>query len=219
MRSVVLIPWAKNDWTETGRHVAKVTLPLTNDGRRQAEQWGQVLHERGLRYVYASDEQTSQDTAEAIAEAANAKVKAIRGIEEVDFGLWAGLTEETLKQRFPRAYKRWKADPTSVCPPEGEALETAAQRIGKSIEKAIRKAADAPIGIVLGPVACAVARCALEGIGIEQMRQRMTAEPVWYDEAAMPSKLATAEDAVQDRACEPAGGEAEQTRERGSAES
>ncbi len=191
MSSVVLIPWAATDWTARGRLSAQTELPLNDDGRAQAETWGRQLTDRKLAWVFSSAELTSKETATAIARSGGMRLKTIGGLEEVDFGLWEGLTEDALKARFPKVYKRWKEDPTAVCPPEGEDLLRASERIRTSLKKVARKAGDAPVAVVLGPVACALARCELESRGLEEMHKLLTDQPVWYDAAiAAPARSA-----------------------------
>lgn len=183
MSALVLIPWAKTDWTDSRRLAAEAALPLNDEGVAQAERWGRQLVDKNLQCVFASEELTARETARAVAKPTGMRVRTLHGLEEVSFGLWEGLTEEALRTRFPKVYKRWKEDPASVCPPDGEDLAQAAQRIRASLRKATRKTGEAPIGVVMGPVACAVARCDLEAVALGSVRDLLTTEPVWYDEA------------------------------------
>lgn len=191
MNGLALIPWAKTDWTDSHRLFATVPMPLNDVGVAQARVWGEQLQSRRLHAVFASGEQTSRETAAAVAEAARVKVKTHAGFEEVGLGLWEGLTEDVLKTRFPKVYKRWREDPSAVCPPEGEDLAGAAERLKKALGKAGRKVGAASAAVVLGPVACAVTRCVLERVELGRMRELLTAEPVWY-----PSLIATDQNLV-----------------------
>ena len=182
MSSIILIPWAQTDWSVSGRLFAQTPLSLNEAGSAQAKTWGEQLQEKRLTMLFASDEQTSRETAEAIAKPARIRVKVLDGLEEVDFGLWEGLSEQQLKSRFPKTYKRWCEDPAAVCPPDGEELPEAAERIAAAVRKAARKAGESTAGIVLGPVACALARCALEGAELSILRTKLTNEPIWYED-------------------------------------
>ena len=182
MSSLILIPWAQTDWSISGRLFAQTPLSLNEAGSAQARVWGEQLQEKRLSMLFASDEQTSRETAEAIAKPAKIRVKVLDGLEEVDFGLWEGLSEQQLKNRFPKTYKRWCEDPAAVCPPDGEELPEAAERIAAAVRKIARKAGDTTAGIVLGPIACAIARCALEGAELSVLRAMLTNEPVWYED-------------------------------------
>lgn len=181
MNALVLIPWAATEWTASGRLTAQTRLPLTAEGRAMAESWGRSLSARKLECIFTSDELTSRETAAAVAQAAGARVRTLSGIEEVNCGLWAGLTDETLRSRFPKAYKRWKEDPTSVCPPEGEDVTDAAERIREALRSVQRKAQRAGVGVVLGPLALAITRCVIAGEPLSGLRALLASEPVEFD--------------------------------------
>ncbi len=163
MSGLVLIPWAQTDWAQEKRLTADSSPPLNQTGQQQARLWGKEAIEKQVRVVYSSAERTSLDTAEIFAQQASSKVKMFDGMQEVSVGLWEGLTEEELKARFPKVYKRWVEDPSSVCPPEGEELADAQKRIRAVLKKTARKSRKSPFGLVLGPVSCAIARCEIEG--------------------------------------------------------
>ena len=184
MKGLALIPWATTDWTDSKRLFAGVPMPLNEAGAAQAHVWGEQLCARDLQAVYSSAEQTSRETADAVALTAKVKVKPLAGFEEVGVGLWEGLTEDALKARFPKVYKRWREDPSAICPPEGEALAEAAARLKRALHKTARKLGAAPVAVVLGPVACAVTRCVLENVDLARMRELLTTEPVWYPSLA-----------------------------------
>ncbi len=177
MSALVLIPWAATEWSASGRLAARTPLPLTEEGRAQAAAWGKALAGRELYGVYASEEQTAQETAEAVAEGAGARVRGLDGLEEVSYGLWEGLTEETLRGRFPKAYKRWKDDPTSVCPPEGEEIAAASERLHKALRGLRRKMERANVAVVLGPTACAILACELSDEPLSGMRRFLNQGP------------------------------------------
>ncbi|HRX85549.1 MAG TPA: histidine phosphatase family protein [Phycisphaerae bacterium] len=191
MSALVLIPWAATEWTASGRLAARTPLPLTEAGRAQAEAWGREFATREFFGVYTSEEQTSLETAKAVALGAGAKVRDLDGLEEVHFGLWEGLTEETLKSRFPKAYKRWREDPSSVCPPEGEDLAEAAARIRKALRTVKRKMERASVAVVLGPTACALVRCELAGAPLSELRAYLAQTPIEYSDAEQTLQAVT----------------------------
>lgn len=201
MGGLVLIPWARTDWSDRGRLAARIALPLNEAGVAQADGWARQIGARKLQCVFTSLEQTARETGERIAKATRTRTKTLSGIEEVSFGLWEGLTEATLKTRFPKVYKRWKEDPTAVTPPDGEPLVEAAERIAEALRRATRKAKDGMngmIGVVMGPVACAVARCTLEKVAIARVRDMLLSGPVFYDPLPEPGEARAGATAKQD---------------------
>jgi broad specificity phosphatase PhoE len=159
---------------------AGTPIPLDDSGRAQARAWGDQFAQEPLKFVYASGEVTSQETAAVFADAAGARVKTIDGLEEVGCGLWEGLSEETIKQRFPKVYKRWREDPSAVTPPDGESLLDADSRLRQALARVRDRGNGHTVGIVLGPTACALVRCRLEGATMSSIRTWMANEPVVY---------------------------------------
>jgi broad specificity phosphatase PhoE len=176
----VFIPWAATDWTAAGRLPAEAALPLCPAGVNQASAWGLDLARRDVRVLYCSAEQTGQETAGAVARASGMKVRTMAELAELDFGLWGGLTEDVLRARFPRVYKRWLEEPSAICPPEGEPLEAARDRLREALERILRKSRG-PAGVVAGPYAVAIFRTIVLPAPLNRLRHLLTSEPVWYD--------------------------------------
>ncbi len=133
-----------------------------------------------LRAVFSGGEQASTETADIVAKSSRARRKISAGLAEVDAGLWDGLTTEELKRRYPKAYKRWNEDPSAVCPPEGEGITEAYERLVDSLEKVLQKQGDRNVAVVLGPLAFAIARCGLESTELHAVRSMMDNAPLAY---------------------------------------
>ncbi len=136
-----------------------------------------------LSTVYSSEEQSSGETARLIAQRCGARHKTEKSLAEVDAGLWTGLTFDELKRRDPKVFKLWYDNPTSVCPPEGEDLAKASERLSGSLAGLAKKQGDRNVAVVMGPVAFGVARCAIEAVSLGKVRSMMQSEPVRYEVA------------------------------------
>ncbi|MFQ5490327.1 MAG: histidine phosphatase family protein [Phycisphaerae bacterium] len=180
MTSIVLVPWANTDWGEAGRMAARTPLPLNDSGLKQAAEWANELAGRELRAVYCAEEATSKQVAQLLASRAEVRLKTVSTLEEVDVGLWEGLTSAQVESRFPKIYKRWLEDPSGVCPPDGELLGDAAQRVYQAITKIARKHNGSSVAVVLGPIALAATRSQLEHGAAGRLHHLKANEPVWY---------------------------------------
>lgn len=180
MSTLVLIPWPETTWSAAGRLAGRTPVPLSDAGRDQARVLGEGLAGTGLSLVYSGTEQASTETARIIAKPSRARLKPMAELAEVDAGLWDGLTTEELKRRYPKVFKRWYEDPSAVCPPEGEDLADAYERLHDSVSKVVRKLGDRSVAVVLGPLAFAVARCGLEEAELTRVRSMMSSEPIHY---------------------------------------
>jgi len=180
MISIVLVPWGLTEWGASGRLATRTPLPLSREGAQQAVQWANELAGRELAAIYCGDEPTSRETAALLAERAEVRPKPLTELAEVDLGLWEGLTYAQVESRFPKIYRRWMEDPAAVRPPDGEGLGPASERINQALERIARKHKGSTVGVVLGPIALAVARSHLERGGPGHMHRMKTDQPVWY---------------------------------------
>ncbi len=180
MTSIVLVPWAKTDWGEQGRLTTHTPLPLSENGSRQVADWANSLAGRELGVVFCGKEPTSQATGRVLADRSEVRLKVTPDLNEIDIGLWEGLTAEEIEARFPKLFKRWAEDPGSICPPNGEPVAKACLRIQQSIDQIAGKNKGAAVAVVLGPIALAATRSRLERGGADWMHEMQTDQPVWY---------------------------------------
>ncbi len=185
-----MIPWAETAWSAAGRVASRAPLPLSQAGRDQARAWADKIGSAGVSAVYSSDERTSIETARFVADRTGAPHRSVAALAEVDLGLWGGLTTDELKRRYPKIFKRWYDDPTNVCPPEGEEVEQAYERLRESLARLTRKQGDRHVAVVLGPLAFALVRCWLEGAEVSQVRSMTHGEPLRYELTGGPGSEA-----------------------------
>ena len=190
LKTLVLIPWPDTAWSESGRIVGRTPLPLAEGGCTQAYRWAQTLQSVGVSVVYSDDGQAGPEVADILATAWDARRKQSEILCEVDAGLWEGLTADELKRRYPKVYKRWLEDPSSIAPPEGERLQDAHCRIRDGIASVMDRNAGGCSAVVLGPMAFSLARCSLGGAELDQVRSFERHAPVVYrfdDQGAVQS--------------------------------
>lgn len=60
-----------------------------------------------------------------------------RGLREIDFGAWDGLTYKDVLRRYNSLYRRWLKDPFRVNIPSGEKMRGFAWRIRKELKNII----------------------------------------------------------------------------------
>lgn len=178
--ALYLIPWPQTIWSESDRIASSTPLPLSDSGTSVAQAWADELAESGINLIYSSDEQTSLETAEIIAKKCGRKSKILAELKEVDAGLWDGLTTEELKRRYPKIFKKWLTDPSSVCPPEGEEIYEVYLRLKGALEWIIWKQAAHRVAIVLGPLAFGLIRCMIDSVEPDKMRSLIQDKPVRY---------------------------------------
>jgi len=180
---VALIPCAFSDWRQQGRLLGRVELTPSLGAQAQYEAWGAQLRSAGLSRIFHAPDELSRDTALFIGRFLNVPAKALDSLTEVDLGLWAGLTETELKQRYPKAHRQLLESPLNVSPPGGEEFGAAVARLRATLRKRIKPNGREHLGLVLRPLTLAMARYLLQGApphSIWETSQR-AAEPIVVD--------------------------------------
>lgn len=159
MKRIVLLAWAKTDWEAQGRLTGNIDLSLNAEGQQQALNDAEVLAAQfAPAAVFCGPEDAARQTASTVARRCDLRVHKRQELHEVDLGHWEGLTETEFRERFPKAYRQWREDPVTVCPPEGETLVAAAARLGRALAKALRRSGEGDVIVVCGPLAAVVLR-------------------------------------------------------------
>lgn len=142
MSTVVLIRAGCTDYDDQHRVLGTLDMPVNQRGQEQIREIVRRLQASGVKVevVLTSPDDPASGTAHAIADTQpGVKVKELEELRNVNQGLWQGLPESDIRKRFPRLFKAGKEDVTEICPPEGETLSDACQRLERVLCKAIRK--------------------------------------------------------------------------------
>jgi phosphoserine phosphatase len=88
-------------------------------------------------------------TATAISEALGSKLKKLDTLSNIDHGLWQGMLIEDVKRKQPKVYRQWQEQPEIICPPEGEMLSEARERVQVALAKILKKHKQGVIALVV----------------------------------------------------------------------
>jgi len=159
---VILIRAGRTEWDSAGRVVGNADVPPCGETRAGLRDGLDELDGMKLTIVLAGTGEASQCVAEVAARLTDAKVRTLDDLSEIDLGLWQGLLTTQVVERYPRVWKQWRQDATSVTAPEGESLSDAEDRIISCLARALDKIksdGEPVVGVVLRPIAFGVARC------------------------------------------------------------
>lgn len=112
--------------------------PLSEDGRRQARQTGQMLARCGLGTVFSSPLLRARQTADAVATACRLQVEVIEDLIEVDVGLWEGRPWDEIERADSDAYRAFMADPAANPYLGGESLQSVQDRVVPALDRLAR---------------------------------------------------------------------------------
>lgn len=171
---LLLIQCGQTDWDQQGRLCGRADLPLSTTGRRLVTEQARGFINNAPELILCGPDEGSMQTAEIYANVCCAQApKALPELSEIALGLWEGLLLPQLQERCPRTYKQWMANPSTVIPPEGEAVVNAQSRVVDGVLQALRRAGslrrDARAMLVLKPITLGLVRCWAQGLSLEHL--------------------------------------------------
>jgi probable phosphoglycerate mutase len=163
MLTILLIRSGATEFDAQGRIQGTLDVPLCEDGRRQAKATAEELAARTepIDALYAGPDLSSQQTAEIVGGRLDRHHKTVKQLHNLDQGLWQGLLFDEVKAKQPKVYRQWQDRPDTVCPPEGETMQEAKERIRGALAKLTKKHKSGTIALVLAQPLASVLRCLL----------------------------------------------------------
>jgi broad specificity phosphatase PhoE len=173
MFRIVLVRPGATDFDDQGRMKGCMDMPLSDCGRQQVERVASELAGVHLSGIYSAPCQSARDTAQRLAAGRSTKVKIVECFRNIDHGLWHGKLIEEVRRNQPRVYRQGQDSPSSVCPPGGETIQDAKERVLKAVRKVMKRSANGVIALVIPDPLASVVQSLLEG---EEMRDLWSAE-------------------------------------------
>lgn len=158
MLRILLIRPGETEFDRQGRILGTLDMPLSEDGRQQVAGCLEGLQGEQPVALYTAPSQSAQQTAAELGEKLDLKPKTIDKLQNLNHGLWQGLLVDDVKTKQPKVYRQWQEQPETICPPEGEPVSAAKERVAEVLKKLIKrhKAADAVALVCPEPLASVV---------------------------------------------------------------
>jgi broad specificity phosphatase PhoE len=156
MTQVVLIRPGATVYDEQNRVQGVLDIPLSERGRAEVARLAATLAAPAtldgveVQALYCGPGESVVRTAEAVGKALGLRPKRIDDLRNLDQGLWQGLQVDEIRRRNFRVFRQWLDDPMTVCPPLGECVEDALDRIRSAMKPLIRRHQGEAIGLVVG---------------------------------------------------------------------
>ncbi|MCK4872322.1 MAG: histidine phosphatase family protein [Phycisphaerales bacterium] len=194
---LVLCRAGRTQWDLEDRLQGDSDMPLAEAGRHEVEDAVASFADAAIGVVYAPEDTGAQETAKIIAAHAECKLKTSAKLAEVDLGLWEGSLETDVCDRFTKAYRLWRDDPSAVTPAEGEPIEDAQRRLITAVAKIVDKAGKSTPAVVLRPVVLGLLKCRLTGEPTSKLWSLVEAQPVIEVVTVRPGDLDLAPEKVK----------------------
>ena len=133
-RTLVLWRHGRTSYNNEARFQGDLDPPLDEAGREQARAAAKELAGIQPVLLVSSDLSRAVQTAEELAPLAGLKANCDARLREHNVGVWAGLTEHDVEERFPLEYRAWRS---GVYPRSWEPIEQVAARAFACLEGAL----------------------------------------------------------------------------------
>jgi probable phosphoglycerate mutase len=139
MSQVILVRPGHTDFDEQNRIQGLLDLPLSERGREHVDALIEQLRPEGVEVILTDPGEPALTTANALGDALDIPVKEKSELRNLDQGLWQGLELDSIRRKYPKLLKQWHEHPETICPPQGEPVCDAMERIRVALKKPLKK--------------------------------------------------------------------------------
>lgn len=129
-----LVRHGETAWSASGQHTSRTDIPLTEHGRKRAEELRDYLQGTKFDAVFVSPMQRARETCAIAGFGDVAKVD--DGLKEWDYGVYEGKTTKEIQAQIP-GWSVWKNEIV-----DGETVEHVGERADRVIAQALAAAPD-----------------------------------------------------------------------------
>jgi broad specificity phosphatase PhoE len=164
MPQIVLILPGATDYDAQHRIQGNLDVPINEQGAAEIARMIEELRSRPFDSLYSACGESAVQTGTVLAAAFGLKLRVLDKLENLNQGLWQGMLVEEVRLKQPKVYRQWQEHPENVCPPEGEMLGDAVERVETILQKLIKKHKSGVLGLVAAePLASLVRRFVTHG--------------------------------------------------------
>jgi 2,3-bisphosphoglycerate-dependent phosphoglycerate mutase len=139
MTEILLIRHGETLWNQQHRMQGQHDSPLTPLGLQQARQLAARLKNVAFTALYSSDLGRAHQTARCIADATGHEVITDVSLRERRFGIFEGLTNHEIEERYPQEYRHFAAREPDFIMDGGESAAQFRSRCVAGLERIARR--------------------------------------------------------------------------------
>ena len=132
---IIAIRHGETAWNVDTRIQGHLDIPLSANGRWQAERLAEALTDEPIQAIYASDLTRAWETAQYLAHATRLQVVADIGLRERGFGDFEGKTFAEIAELLPEQSLRWRKRDPLFAPAGGESLTDLTSRVLAAVNR------------------------------------------------------------------------------------
>jgi broad specificity phosphatase PhoE len=146
------------------RYRGRCDIPLDAQGYQDAVDAARLLSKVGLTAVYTGPLRRTIATAQIIADEARVPdLRVLHGLNNVDYGVWEGMTSDEAAMFDPVAFELYRTSPSRAACPMGERLKDAQDRMITALELIGSRHPGEPVAAVTHAVMIRLAVARLTG--------------------------------------------------------
>lgn len=151
MKQLLLVRPGTTEYDQQGRIQGTLDVPLSEEGREQVVAMADALRGFHPTALFTAAGQASKQSGELLGKALELRPRTLDKLQNVDQGLWQGMLLSDVKTKQPKVFRKWLERPESVCPPEGESIPHAKQRVAEVLGKLIKKQKADSVVVLVAP--------------------------------------------------------------------
>jgi len=184
MSRVVLVRPGATEFDDQGRMKGCLNMPLSECGREQVERIAAELADLEIDEIVTAPCESAIETATRLAKGRSVlgrtvKVRIVECFRNVDHGLWHGKLIEEVRRTQPKVYKQGQESPLNLCPPGGETIQQAKDRVVKAIKKVTKRSGGGTIALVIPDPLASIVHSILDGDDIRDLWKSETDSAQW----------------------------------------
>jgi phosphoserine phosphatase len=179
MAALYVLQAGRNQWSDANRIESAVGVPLSEAGAAAIQQIAEELADKNIEAIYAPPGESERQTAQIVAGKLKVRTRTNEDLRELDYGLWQGLLVSEVKQRYAKVYRQWQEAPLTACPPGGECFPDAQERLCQAVARILKRHRGRSVLLVLQPVAAALLKCRLFGLGCSAVWENVDLLSTW----------------------------------------
>ncbi len=123
-------------------------IPLTDNGRTQADQLARALCDWPLTAVYSSPLQRAAETARRVAGPHGLPVTPADEFQNICLGEWEGRSKEEVREEYPRLWKQWVEAPEDLQLAGAETLGDVRERVSRGLGLLMERHAGSTVAVI-----------------------------------------------------------------------
>jgi broad specificity phosphatase PhoE len=168
---IFLVRHGQVEWNARNSYIGATDLPLDATGLEQARLLADYLLHKEIVRVYCSSLLRARQTADIIGTRLNVPVIPCSELRELNYGVWEGIPESEVSQRYPDLYSKWLVEPLKVQIPEGELLSDFKDRVLTAFYNIAMEHCENNVVIVAHKTTNRVIIASILGVDINRYRQ------------------------------------------------